>query len=148
MSQRLWVDAERPQWAREQARRLDEGHFAQVSQHEEWLEEERERRWWQQWEDSWAWDSDQQCWTYADWSSGASAGSGTRWWTQEPIALSHDLPASSSTWPEDKDPETMTMADVHKDMGTHRLKAMTPLSFQPQRHIAMILGRPVMVHMW
>ena len=147
MPQRLWEEADRPQWAREQARRLDEGHFAQVRIHEELCKEERERRWWQEWEDSWAWDWAEHRWTWADLSSGGWSWSGHSWWSQEPTALTHQIPASSS-WEEDKDPTTIAMERVHEDMGTHRLKALTPLSFQPQRHITMILGRPVMVHMW
>ena len=55
---------------------------------------------------------------------------------------------ASSSWEEDKDPATLSVDRVHEDMGTHRLMALTPLSFQPQRHITMILGRPVIVHMW
>ena len=42
MPQRLWEKVNRPQWAREQARRLDEGHFAQLRIHEDWCKQERE----------------------------------------------------------------------------------------------------------
>ena len=52
---------------------------------------------------------------------------------------------AASSWEEDRDPTTCTTERVHEDMGTHRLKALTPLSFQPQRHATMILGRPVVV---
>ena len=52
---------------------------------------------------------------------------------------------AASSWEEDKEPTAFTTERVHEDMGTHRLKALTPLSFQPQRHITMILGRPVVV---
>ena len=103
---------------KEQAERLDEGHFDQMQQYEQWLQEEAERRWWQQWEDSAAWDWDQQCWTSAHGSSGSWAWSGSTWGAQEPTALSPKQPASSSASPEDKDPDAMTMAKVHEDMGT------------------------------
>ena len=147
MPQRLWEEEVRPQWAREQARRLGEGHFAQLRIHEDWCEEEREHRCWQEWEDSWAWDWAENRWTWADWSGGQWWWRGRRWWSQRPTALSHQNVASSS-WEEDKDPATFNVDRVREDMGTHRLTALTPVSFQPQRHITMILGRPVIVHGW
>ena len=147
MPQRLWEEEVRPQWAREQARRLDEGHFAQLRIHEDWCEEEREHRCWQEWEDSWAWDWAENRWTWADWSGGQWWWRGRRWWSQELTALCYQNVASSS-WEEDKDPATFNVDRVREDMGTHRLTALTLVSFQPQRHITMILGRPVMVHMW
>ena len=52
------------------------------------------------------------------------------------------------SWEEDKDPATLSVESVHEHMGTHRLTALTPVSFQPQRHIPIILGRPFMVHLW
>ena len=144
MPQRMWEEVNRPQWSQEQARRLDEGHFSQMRIHEAWSNQERERRWWQEWEKSWAWDWAQNRWTSADWSGGQWSWQGHRWWAQEPTALSHQNVASSS-WEEDTDPATLSVDRVHEDMGTHRLTALTSLSFQPQRHITMILGRPVMV---
>ena len=126
---------------------MDEGHFAQLRIHEDWCKQERERSWWQEWEDSWAWDWAEDRSTWADWSAGGCRIHEDRS-SQEPTALSHEHPASSS-WEEDKDPATLTVDCVHEGMGTHRSLALTPpLSFQPQRHITMILGRPVMVHMW
>ena len=147
MPQRQWGEVNRPQWAREPARRLDEGQFAQLRIHEDCSTQERERRWWQEWEDSWAWNWAENRWTSANWSGGQWSRRGRRWWSQEPTALSHQNVASSS-WEEDEDPASLSADRVHEDMGTHRLLALTPLSFQPQRHITMILGRPVMGHMW
>ena len=110
---------------------------------DEWLkqEQERQRRWSQEWKQSWAWDWASHRWT---WGSGCFDWGGRGWWSQEPTALDSQKMAASS-WEEDKDPTTFTTERVHEDMGTHRLKALTPLSFQPQRHITMILGRPVVV---
>ena len=143
MAQRLWEQVERPDWSTAQAGRLDEGHFSQLRTHEEWLQQEQERQstWWQQWHQSWAWDWANHRWT---WGSGGFAWGGRGWWSQEPAALDTQQMAGSS-WEEDKDPTTLTPERVHEDMGTHRLKALTPVSFQPQRHITMILGRPVVV---
>ena len=106
MPQRLWEEEVRPEWAREQARRLDEGHFAQLRIHEDWCEEEREHRCWQEWEDSWAWDWAENRWTWADWSGGQWWWRGRRWWSQRLNALSHQNVASSS-WEEDKDPANL-----------------------------------------
>ena len=147
MPKRLWEEEVRPEWAREQARRLDEGHFKQVRIHEDWREEERERRCWQEREDSWACDWAEGRSTWADWSGGQWWWRGRRWWSRETNVKSRQNVASSS-WEEDKDPATFNVDRVREDMGTHRLKALSPVSFQPQRHITMILGRPVMVHMW
>ena len=146
MSQRTWVQWERPHWAREQAARLDEAHRAQMKIHEDWCKEERDRQWWQEWEDSWSWGWAEDWWK-ADWSGGPWSRRGWSWIKQEPTALSRKKGASSSSWEEDKDPKQVSIAKVHEDMGTHRQKALTPVSFQPQRHITMILGRPVMVLM-
>ena len=126
---------------------LDEGHFAQMRIHEEWTTQERERRWWQEWQDSWAWDWTENRWTWADWSGGQWKWKGRHGWSWEPTRQSPQNEASSS-WEEDKDPATVSVEAVHENMGTHRLKAITPVSFQPQRHITMILGRPVMVPRW
>ena len=145
MPQRLWEEVSRPQWAREQAGRLDEGHFAQLRIHDEL--QERERRWWQEWADSWAWDWDENRWTWVGCGGGQWSHRGRHWWSQEPTARSHQNVASSS-WEEDKDPGTLTIDAVHEDMGRQRLMSLTPLSFQPQRHITMVLGRPIIVHMW
>ena len=141
MAQRLWKQVQRPEWAKAQAERLDEGHFSQMRSHEEWLKQERQRRWSQEWKQSWAWDWASHRWT---WGSGGFGWGGRGWWSQEPTALDSQKMAASS-WEEDKDPTAFTTERVHEDMGTHRLKALTPLSFQPQRHITMILGRPVVV---
>ena len=146
MSQRLWQEVQRPQWVREQAGRLDEGHFAQLRIHDDWCKQERERRWWQEWEDSWALDWAENRWTWADCSGGQWSRRGRHWSSQEPPASQQNV--ASSSWEEDKDPATLSVQHVHEAMGTHRLMALTPLSFQPQRHTTMILGRPVMVHMW
>lgn len=146
MPPRLFEGVERPQWAREQALRLEEGRVAQMQLHDDWWTQEQERVWWQQWQDSWAWDWAENRWTWADWSGGQWSGSGRRGKPQEPTALRHPMPSSSS-W-EGDDPANLSVDQVHADMGTHRLKAVMPVSFQPQRHITMILGRPVMVHMW
>ena len=145
MSQRLWTSAPRPQWTQEQAARLDEGHFAQVRAHQEWAEGERTRIWWQEWADSWEWNWQEHRWNWADWTGKQWASKARRWWSQEPTAL---CGAASSSWEEDMDTPKISMGHAHADMGTHRLKSLTPVSFQPQRHITMILGRPVMVHMW
>ena len=146
MAQRLWKESERPLWTTQQASRLDEGHFKQVARHEDWCKEEEERRGWQEWEASWAWDWANHCWTWAEVSSVEGWWSGGKW-SQEPTALTKQhLPGTR--WEEDKDHSTISIEKVHEDMGTHRLKSLTPLSFQPMRHIFMILGRPVMVHMW
>ena len=147
MPQRMWEEVNRPQWSQEQARRLDEGHVEQMRIHDDWMAQERERVWWQQWQDSWAWDSAQNRWTWAEGSGPQWSWSGRRWKWQEPTALRHPMPSSSS-WEAEDDPDNVSVEHVHADHGTHRLKAMTPVSFQPQRHIMMILGRPVMVHMW
>ena len=143
MAQRMWQQVQRPEWARAQAERLDEGHFAQLRIHDEWLQEEQERQrsWSQEWKQSWAWDWATHRWT---WGTGGSKHGRQDWWSQEPTALDPQTMAASS-WEEDKDATTFTKERVHEDMGTHRLKALTPVSFQPQRHITMILGRPVMV---
>ena len=133
--------------AREEAMRLDESHFAQWSIHEDWCDRERQRRCWQDWKDSRAWGWAENRWTWADWSGGQGWWRGRRWWSQRRTALSHQNVASSS-WEEDKDPATFNVDRVREDMGTHRLTALTLVSFQPQRHITMILGRPVIVHLW
>ena len=119
------------------------GPFSQVRSHEEWLqqEQERQRSSSQEWKQSWAWDWATHRWT---WGSGGSGWGGRGWWSQEPTALDSQKMAASS-WEEDKDLISSTTERVHEDMGTHRLKALTPVSFQPQRHITMILGRPVVV---
>ena len=143
MAQRLWKEAQRPEWTKAQAERLDEGHFAQMRSHEEWLKQEKQRqsRWSQKRKQSWSWDWASHRWT---WGSGGFDWGGRGWWSQEPTALDSQKMAASS-WEEDKDPTTFTTERVHEDMGTHRLKTLTPVSFQPQRHITMILGRPVVV---
>ena len=144
MAPRIWEDVRRPAWAKTQAERLDEGHFEQMRSHEEWLQQEQERQssWSQNWKtQSWAWDWATHRWT---WGSGGFGWGGRGWWSQEPTTLDSQKMAASS-WEEDKDPTTFTTEKVHEDMGTHRLKALTPLSFQPQRHITMILGRLVVV---
>ena len=141
---RIWEDVQRPAWAVAQAERLDEGHFEQMKSHEEWLQQEQERQsslsqnWKSQW---WAWDWASHRWT---WGSGGFGWGGRGWWSQEPTALDSQQ-KSASSWEEDQDPNSFTSEKVHEDMGTHRLKALTPVSFQPQRHITMILGRPVVV---
>ena len=130
MPPRLFETVRRPQWAQEQAGRLDEGHFAQLQIHDDWWAQERERLWWQEWEDSWAWDWAENRWTWADWSGGQWSWRGRRWWSQEPTALSHQNVASSS-WEEDKDPATLSVDRVHESMGTHRLTALTSVSDGP-----------------
>ena len=146
MDQRLWVESERPEWTSAQAKRLDEGHFKQMKIHEDWCKQEADRRRWQESEASWAWDWANHCWTWADLSSVEGWWSEGKWST-EPTARTQHIPPSTR-WEEDSDKQNISIAKVQEDMGTHRLKSLTPLSFQPMRHITMILGRPVMVHMW
>ena len=69
MAQRLWEQVQRPEWAKAQAERLDEGYFSQMRSHEEWLQQEQERQssWPQEWKQSWAWDWASHRWT---WGSG------------------------------------------------------------------------------
>ena len=149
MAERLWETATGPEWLAASAARLDEGHFAQMSIHNDWLAEEKERLWWQEWEAAWSWQWQGKSWSYSDWSSGGWSWRKRQWKAQEPTALSSSqMPASSGAWAEDREPGSITMEKVHEDMGTHRLTNLTPLSFQPQRHITMILGRPVVVLMW
>ena len=54
-------------------------------------------------------------------------------------------PCRSKTWPAAVGKRTRTQPPCPSTVCT---RSLTPLSFQPQRHITMILGRPVMVHMW
>ena len=144
---RLWVTSERPDWTRQQGARLEEAHFEQVKMDDEWKEKEREeaqRGWWHDLFDASSWD-----WTSSGWSwteaGGWSWQSGGR--SREPTAARMQQPASSS-WEEDKDPSMISKEKVHEDMRDARMKGITPLSFQPQRHLMMILGRPVMVLVW
>ena len=145
MAKRLWQEVERPDWAQQQAQRLDEAHFAQKSIHSAWWEQEKERQrtWWQEWADSWAWHGDR--WTWV--------GDGGGWWstepaaqTPEPTARSRHNVAASSSWEEDKDPGQMTIDHVSEEPKYPR-KGMNPPRCQPKRHCKMILGRPVMVPM-
>ena len=145
MSQRLWTTSKRPQWAQESAARLDEGHFAQLRIHDGCAEGERTRIWWQDWQDSWQWGWQKNRWNWADWTGQQWSSKARRWWSQEPTALP---PGASSSWEDDWDSKKISIQHAREDMGTHRLKSLTPVSFQPQRHITMILGRPVMVPFW
>ena len=149
MPQRLWEDYARPDWSKQQAARLEEAHFQQLSLDEEWEKKQgKQPTWWEQWNDSWRWDWKSHSWTRSNWSW----WSGWKWdesggWSREPTTTKMQT-ASSTSWEEDKDPKMITTSRVHEDMSSHRMKAITPLSFQPQRHITMILGRPVLVLLW
>ena len=147
MHKRLWGTVSRPDWAQQQAARHSEAHAEQVKMDDEWKNKEKEeaqRSWWYNWCDSSSWD-----WKSSGWSWGESGG--WSWesggWSREPTASRMQKPSSSS-WEEDKDPSTISKERVHEDMKDARMKGITPLSFQPQRHVTMILGRPVVVLVW
>ena len=147
MHKRLWGTVSRPDWAQQQAARLSWAHFEQVKMDDEWKNNEKEeaqRSWWYNWYDSFSWDWKSSGWSW-DESGGWSWESGG--WSREPTTSRMQKPSSSS-WEEDKDLSTISKQRVHEDMKVARMKGITPLSFQPQRHVTMILGRPVVVLVW
>ena len=149
MSKRMWESSSRPAWQQKQAARLEQAHFKQRRQDEEWKKnQERLRIWREVWEET----SGEAEKTNRE---GRSESSSSRWergesggrYVRESTASSMPRPSSSS-WEEDKDPTMITTDRVTEDMASHRMKSITPLSFQPQRHVTMILGRPVVVPLW
>ena len=148
MPQRLWEDVSRPAWAKQQASRLEEAHFQQLSLDDEWKKKQgKQATWWEQWNESWQWDWKSHSWSRKDWSSSGWRWDKSGWWSREPTA-SRSQQATASSWEEDKDPKLISTTKVRDDMASHRMKAITPLSFQPQRHVMVVLGRPVIVFLW
>ena len=148
MSQRKWEQTNRPSWIRAQSTRLDKGHFAQERSHEPWKKMEEQRQWWQQWQDSWEWDWAKNWWASSDWSSRGWSWKGSQGWHEPTVQPPCRSKQASSGWDEDKYPGTLTLKTVHEDTGRQCLNTLTLLSFQPHRHITMVLGRPIIVHMW
>ena len=149
MSRRLWEDVERPAWTQEQAARLEKAREKERKYHEDWCKEERERQNAQHWQSAeWSWDWQNHCWKWEDLQEVGGWWSAGKWSkkSKEPTARTQSIPAGLK-WKEDEDPQQISVEKVYEDMGKHRRTTYTPLSFQPMRHITMILGRPVVVLM-
>ena len=146
---RMWESISRPSWQQKQAARLEKAHFQQRKQDEEWKKKQENLKVWAEVHDDSIRDSKKSN------REGRSESSSSRWerggsggrYVRESTASS--MPRqSSSSWDEDRDPKMITTDRVTEDMASHRMKSITPLSFQPQRHVTMILGRPVVVLLW
>ena len=140
----MWKDPEQP-WETEARQRLEYFLEEQWQERETWPVADQERRKWSQWEDNSTWHFVEGHWTWTEWKDGAQWHwvNGT-WWKEEPATR---LPpgASSSRRAEDEEEENVTFGQAMGRQGHHRWTTATPMSFQPLRHMTMVLGRPVVV---
>ena len=142
----MWKDYNQPDWTTRQSQRLEDLRDEQWRQRETWEVAEKERRKWSQWEeDNTTWHFVEGHWTWMEWKYGGEWHWTNETWWKEELAAFVPTGASSSRWQEDEDEENLTPEQVHADLGHHRWMTTTPVSFQPQRHVFMVLGRPVVV---
>ena len=139
--------ADSKHWAKAQAERLEEARAQELELRESWwggqkdLKEKKEEKkgskdwqwgswWWGQWDRS-----------AGEWAGGSEGASSSQ--TKDPPAIAE--PTASYTAHSNTGQWLFPSRTVGEDHQALRHAAMSPASFAPQRHITMVLGRPVVV---
>ena len=135
----------RKPWQVAQVGRLEEERTKALEERTQWFEKEEEEKK----KKKEGWEHHQGWWSqHGNWHSWAG---GRQWgWRWDTGAASSEPTASAAAssgsqdnwWTEAKE---LTPDGVAEDLRTYRSTIMSPASFQPQRHVTMVLGRPVVV---
>ena len=134
-----------PDWKKAQCERLEEERKTELGLRSTWWAVQRAK-----WEDEekkkeaerWTWGS--WWWAKRDWSQEDRSGSSGARGSQEPPPEPTAEPTASST-PLAIEDFTYPTRNPGEDLTALRAATMTPVSFMPQRHVMMALGRPVVV---
>ena len=143
-------------WKKAQAERLEEVRKKELGLRETWWQGQRAK-----WEEEQKRKEEDDSWTWGSWSWSKS-----QWdWHQEGQSASSGLQERPGEAPPPPPPEpvaeptasvpllaiedfTYPNRNHEEDLAALRAAAITPVSFAPQRHVTMALGRPVVVLSW